>query len=605
VCARGDGIRRSKDLRAEIGKFPNSTNERKKMSTKTLRKRIAVVAVSALTAGVLSVTSAPVANATIIAGDFTVAKGTALAGYNLGNQICADTTASGADSATIPVTGQLSIAASAGDDDNTARAEISGPGVILSAGSAWTIAATTVATSSDLTATVANQRLTVAPTGVGTIKITLRNGVASTASAVDVVTITVVAACANSALSLANSYFAIVDDANSQSSGTFATNVDEDASLIASGDSGFIRMKLKDAYAGTLDAAALIATATGANCLVGIGDTTSALIPVGKSASAVDSDTASDDVVAVAQSDSDLPAKCTVNVTFGGVSIGTKTFTFQGIPSKVTVSDVTVGANSAYGYYRVTVADSAGNLLPSVKISASSTNADNVAAINSGVITNVQSNTDAATSATAGSGYGKTQAVTGANVSANTSGALGLTRYTCGAGGGTAKIQVRALISAATATYVSSDSFAVACGGSLATWTISMDKASYNPGEIATLTLSGKDSDGRPVSTFTLLSGVESAFGGLTAVTAPTNNDAFSSGAGIKTYQYSVGTSEGAFVGTFKTTGSTDTAAKTVQYKIVASTATVSNADVLKSIVALIASINKQIQALQKLILKR
>jgi hypothetical protein len=31
----------------------------------------------------------------------------------------------------------------------------------------------------------------------------------------------------------------------------------------------------------------------------------------------------------------------------------------------------------------------------------------------------------------------------------------------------------------------------------------------------------------------------------------------------------------------------------------------VSNADVLKSIVALIASINKQIQALQKLILKR
>ena len=84
--------------------------------------------------------------------------------------------------------------------------------------------------------------------------------------------------------------------------------------------------------------------------------------------------TAADDVVAVAQDDSDLPAKCTVNVTFGGTSIGTKTFTFQGIPTKVTVSDVTVGANSAYGYYRVTVADSAGNLLPSVKISASSTN---------------------------------------------------------------------------------------------------------------------------------------------------------------------------------------------------------------------------------------
>ena len=88
-------------------------------------------------------------------------------------------------------------------------------------------------------------------------------------------------------------------------------------------------------------------------------------------------------------------------------------------------------------------------------------------------------------------------------------------------------------------------------------------------------------------------------------VTAPTTADYFNSGMGTRTYQLKVGTTEGAFVGTFKLTAATDTAAKTVQYKIVSSTATVSNADVLKSIVALIASINKQIQALQKLILKR
>jgi len=58
-----DGIRGSKDLRAEIGKFPDSTNERKKMSTKTIKQRIALVAASALTAGFLSVVSAPVASA--------------------------------------------------------------------------------------------------------------------------------------------------------------------------------------------------------------------------------------------------------------------------------------------------------------------------------------------------------------------------------------------------------------------------------------------------------------------------------------------------------------------------------------------------------------
>ncbi|MFM2180226.1 MAG: hypothetical protein RL192_388, partial [Actinomycetota bacterium] len=51
-------------------------------------------------------------------------------------------------------------------------------------------------------------------------------------------------------------------------------------------------------------------------------------------------------------------------------------------------------------------------------------------------------------------------------------------------------------------------------------------------------------------------------------------------------------------------TGTTDTSAKTIQYKV-AGSAGVTNADVLKAIVSLIASINKQIAALQKALLKR
>jgi hypothetical protein len=43
------------DLRARFRKFLILTNERKQMSTTTLRKRISLVAVTALTAGVLSV----------------------------------------------------------------------------------------------------------------------------------------------------------------------------------------------------------------------------------------------------------------------------------------------------------------------------------------------------------------------------------------------------------------------------------------------------------------------------------------------------------------------------------------------------------------------
>jgi len=245
--------------------------------------------------------------------------------------------------------------------------------------------------------------------------------------------------------------------------------------------------------------------------------------------------------------------------------------------------------------------------LPGKVISASSTQADNAAALASGIIDSVQQNTGVATSSTSGSAYGKTQAVTAANVTTATSGANGLARYSCVASkGGTAKLTVRTPVDSAATAYATSAPFAVACGGSLATWSISMDKATYAPGEIATLTLSGKDANGFPVSTFTLLSGVVASFGGMTAVTAPTDNDAFSSGIGTKTYTYSVGTTEGAFVGTFKTTGSTDTAAKTLQYKVVApSTGAVSNADVLKAIVSLIASINKQIAALQKALLKK
>jgi hypothetical protein len=78
---------------------------------------------------------------------------------------------------------------------------------------------------------------------------------------------------------------------------------------------------------------------------------------------------------------------------------------------------------------------------------------------------------------------------------------------------------------------------------------------------------------------------------------------------GAKTYLFVVGTTEGDFVAVVVPTEIVENNSKqtnlSLAYSVKASSATVSNADVLKSIVALIASINKQIQALQKLILKR
>jgi hypothetical protein len=89
---------------------------------------------------------------------------------------------------------------------------------------------------------------------------------------------------------------------------------------------------------------------------------------------------------------------------------------------------------------------------------------------------------------------------------------------------------------------------------------------------------------------------------------AITSADVFTNGA--KTYKFRVDQAEGNFVAQAQVTVGADAAAaekvvKTIQYSVKQSGTTVTNADVLKSIVSLIASINKQIQALQKLILRR
>jgi len=87
----------------------------------------------------------------------------------------------------------------------------------------------------------------------------------------------------------------------------------------------------------------------------------------------------------------------------------------------------------------------------------------------------------------------------------------------------------------------------------------------------------------------------------------------FGSGTGTKTYKFVVGSTEGSYnmvvevplISTATNKAVYGAAVQTVAFKVAGSSTTVTNADVLKSIVALIASINKQIQALQALILKK
>jgi hypothetical protein len=94
-----------------------------------------------------------------------------------------------------------------------------------------------------------------------------------------------------------------------------------------------------------------------------------------------------------------------------------------------------------------------------------------------------------------------------------------------------------------------------------------------------------------------------------TAVTAPTATDAADSADGVKKYTYIVGATEGdnTAVVSVPVVNSANSAQSnvTLTYSIKSTSGAVSNADVLKAIVSLIASINKQIATLQRALLRR
>jgi hypothetical protein len=558
------------DLRARSRKFLNLTNERKNMSTKTLRKRIALVAVSALGAGVLSV--APANAVAIAVGDFDFTAAAAQPG------VCAvtNTDAAGTTVATVVAGSKFKI-----EDDSDITGgiyiSVSGNATIDSASTGFETVTLTSATDS---ATTNANTVTFKAGSVGTAKISI--AASSTAAATDVLSVTIVAACTSGVISLGDSYAAIVTETNATDEAAVATNsTTTGADVVANGGNGFISIALKDAYSAALASDAIIATVTSGDAFVKIGeeaDTNSAVPGVGVSKTAVLASTGAKTTIQVVQSVTNKPTTAVVQISYAGTIVATKTIKFQGVAASISIKDVTVGKTGGSGYFRAQVLDAAGNALFSKEVvdDATANSAEAVATITSGV-------TSSATSAADG------------DWSTTGDGVFGCTK------GGTATLNVKHVVDVTT---VVKKSFTIACGGVLDTWTVSTDKAVYAPGEIATVTVTGKDVYGNLVNSNDTLGTIEYSFGGLTAVTAPTSADTFTSAAGAKTYKFSVGTSEGAFVGTFKIAGATDTAAKTVQYKVAGSTG-VTNADVLKAIVSLIASINKQIAALQKALLKK
>jgi hypothetical protein len=598
------------------------------MSTKTIYKRIALVAVTALGTGLLSVVAVPSANAATPVAD-TLAIYSNIAGVASLTEADTDITdaSHGASTgvlsavsgtgttqtATMLATGTLAVSAGAPATASAVASIVVSGGTIskalhtattasfIAAGGSYAVAA---GVSSPYTVVpVEELAVLVSPTaGATTMTIQYYAGTGVTASAptngtlLGQMTVTVASTSTFGVVSAAKStaYFTATD-------GSSATTItDATAANYAKGNGGIVwgTIHLKDAYSNSVvSGGTLIAEVTGGAKvdLAGAASTSTA----GSSVTAIDFEAVDEAdglyYFAVAQGTAGVATTFTLTIRHSnGTVLATKSGKILGEVATFTVSSSEIavaGGGASEDSITVSFKDAAGN---TVYPTAGTHPVTEVSGLTNAIVTDV-SVTEYPTPTT--TGYGD---------------------ITCGSLSGSTKMQLSmTLPSGAT---VRSNEFTARCANEADSYTASFDKAVYTPGSIATLTITVKDSDGNLANDYEYLSSltttasstagdVVSVVGGpgATYVTDPALDDLTSDG--VITYKWVVGATEGDFNAVVKVpailAANSAQSALTVTYKVAAATAGVSNADVLKAIVSLIASINKQIAALQKALLKR
>jgi hypothetical protein len=510
---------------------------------------------------------------------------------------------------TMTVDGQISLEVAAGGASTATNVTISG-GTFISVTSGGTIdAARTKITSAANTAIVG---LIAKPSAVGTMVIKSYIG-AVDSSADETHTITVVATASVGALSVSDSKVNLLAAGTTINSLTDSdiTGIDTlGASVIRNGQAAQIAYQLRDSNLVRLSATGVVG-ASSSNPLLAVSFDNSFYATEVAAAN-----TDSYGSIYVAQAVANTPATGTITLKYNGAVVATKTVTIVGPVKSIVITGVdTIGKTSVTGAittagtatdasdavattnagtFTFVTKDAAGNVVGGQTVSADTS-------LYSSVVTSVALDNSGATTK-----YSATAALSGG---AGTGETLGTWACSSIEGSGTVGLKIT------NALYESiKASIPVKCASTPNTYTASLDKASYVPGDIATLTITAKTSGGNaPFTAATLgtASTAELSIVGsqLTAVVAPTNAHTFGN-TGSKTYKFIVGATEGSYnmivdLPKWSVAAGYAGAAQTVAYKVAASSATVSNADVLKSIVSLIASINKQIQALQKLILAR
>ena len=625
------------------------------MSIKTLRKRIALSASVALVAGMLTtVASAPVANANASHPARGSANATAvLSGANLngslyvatdansggaavaavtGNAIGStnegvarsvgllskDSTSTTAQTVTLlaggrlslyaPVSTEVAFTASAGTFASASHGGFSSGATMI----AYSDPAKTVSIGSWQSATLI-AALWTAPTttGVYTVSLYKHSGAVSPTTSTPAggtlignITATVVAASAG------GSYSGVYSGCSTATTATAAAAADDVTSERTNGQQWYINMALKDGYNQNLDPGAIVVSATN-GALVQAQGNNSAIASAGVGSTSVLSGNGSAASIRIDQGTANAPVTTTVTVTYNGTIVCSKTVTIKGAAATMEIGSVgttdlnttqvnadwlsdPATAGSRAGLYTIILRDTANNIV----LPAASTEFSMDPATTTTTVTALSVNSIVATS--------------GASSSSAWRYSVGL--FTCGPAAGESSVKLRHT-SAATGVTITSPAFTARCADDPYTYTASLDKASYVVGELATLTINLIDSKGFAANAVDAAGAHSINLPMLTSLTVSTGSATMlPNNKGVKTYTFTVGTPSGATAGTY--TGVVDFTAltgraaapdsvKTLTYKVTTGGDTTTNAEVLKSIVALIASINKQIQALQKLILKR
>ena len=409
-------------------------------------------------------------------------------------------------------------------------------------------------------------------TGAGTVTITQKKKVGSAVSVIDIKTIYAGTTAKTNVFSVADS-LGRVQDTSTQGTLTSSADVAGSTTVVNDG-TAYVNVLARDGWAQTMSTSGVLqATATN-GAIVAFDAAPSTEVSFAAK-------TGTGGVLHIKQgtANANKPVTTTITVSFNGTNFVSKTITFTGRAESIVVSgvDIAQSGGARTGTYDFVVKDAAGNQLAGVTPTADTTKY-----------------TSQVTAVSVGGASSATAVQTGG--------------WTCASTSGSATVRIAHTRTDATTIY--SNDFVAACAGGVNKYTATLDKTTpYKPGEIATLTILATDINGAKVhggatlGAGVAISGVAISGGQLTPITVPTSADTFDT-AGTKVIKFTVGNTTGSFnmVVDLPAYVATDSA-KTVAYTI--ADGAVSNAEILKSIVALIATINKQIAALQKLILKK